>query len=124
RIIVKAFDQVDGNSERRRLGVYRLGYQILNSDGSPQTDVRWTITFDRLPPPEAVRLVYADGSRSGATGETIFRYIVTNFVSGDEYREDFLDTAVLNGGNYTLRVNAADYFGNIASKDIAIEVIK
>ncbi len=34
RIVVKAYDQVDGNSDRRRLGVYKVGYQILRDDGS------------------------------------------------------------------------------------------
>ncbi|MEQ1643168.1 MAG: hypothetical protein ABL959_06965, partial [Pyrinomonadaceae bacterium] len=32
RIVVRAYDQMDGNSERRRLGVYKLGYQILKND--------------------------------------------------------------------------------------------
>ncbi|HEX6278558.1 MAG TPA: hypothetical protein VFZ49_00965, partial [Pyrinomonadaceae bacterium] len=78
RIVVRAFDRMDGNPERRRLGVYRVGYQLLNADSQPATDVDWTITFDRNPPSEAVKTVYAPGSKSGATGETIFNYIVTN----------------------------------------------
>lgn len=124
RIVVRAFDQVDGNAERRRLGVYKLGYQLLKSDGTPISDIDWTIVFDRLPPHEAVKFVYANGSKSGATGETIFDYVVTNFVSGDEFREGFLDTTTVENGVYTLRVFAADYFGNEAHKDLDIEVSK
>ncbi|MEO6656025.1 MAG: hypothetical protein ABIO36_08065, partial [Pyrinomonadaceae bacterium] len=124
RIVLRAFDQTDGNSERRRLGVYRLGYQLLKSNGSIVTDTNWTITFDRLPAHESIKLVYAAGSKSGATGETIFNYIVTNSVYDDDFHEGFLDAAALEKGIYTLRVFAADYFGNTSSKDVAIEVLK
>ena len=122
RIVVRAYDQADGNSERRRLGVYKVGYRILGSDG-PLTDIKWTITFDRMPPSDAVNLVYAAGSKSGATGETIFNYIATNYVNGDEFHEDFLDTASLENGMYTLRICAADYFGNTSFRDINFEVL-
>lgn len=123
RIIVQAFDRMDGNSDRRRLGIYRVGYQVLSS-GEPLSDVNWTITFDRMPPNEAVRTIYAVGSRSGATGGTNFKYIVTNRVNGDGFNEEFLDAGGLQNGQYTLRVFAADYFGNTASKDLNIEVVK
>ena len=124
RIVVRAYDQMDGNSERRRLGVYMLGYQLLKSDKTPLADPKWTISFDRMPSNNAVRLAYANGSHSGATGETIFNYIVTNFVSGGDNREDFLDPATIGSGQFILRVFAKDYFGNESSKDIDIEVLK
>lgn len=123
-IVVRAFDQTDGNSDRRRLGVDKLGYQVLKQDGSVAIDTTWSISFDRLGPPEAVPLVYANGSKSGATGETIFNYIVTNFVYGDDFHEDVFDTAGLEAGTHVLRVFAADYFGNTTSRDVTIEVLK
>ena len=82
----------------------------------------WNISFDRNPDPAAVRFAYAQGSKSGATGETIFKYIVTNKVSGNSFSEGFLDTSALGNGEFVLRAFAADYFGNIISKDISIEV--
>ncbi|MEO6049997.1 MAG: hypothetical protein ABIP78_01520 [Pyrinomonadaceae bacterium] len=124
RVVVKAFDQADGNSERRRLGIYRLGYQLLKIDASIVTDTKWTITVDRLPAHESIKLVYAPGSKSGATGETIFNYIVTNAVRDNEFHEDFLDAAAFEKGIYLLRVFATDYFGNTSSRDVAIEVLK
>ena len=125
RVVVRAYDRVDGNAERRRLGVYRLGYQIFRDDGTPLSpEIDWTIRFDRMPPHEAVRLVYAPGSRSGYTPDTVFNYIVTNRVNGDDFAESSLDPAALGGGKYTLRVFAADFFGNTASKDISIEVAR
>ncbi|HEY0458309.1 MAG TPA: hypothetical protein VGC97_04095 [Pyrinomonadaceae bacterium] len=124
RIVVKAYDRMDGNAERRRLGVFQVGYQIFRGGGIPVTEPLWTIRFDRLPEPEAVRLVYARGSKSGATGETIFNYIATNQVHGNVAEENFLDAAQLEKGNYILRVSAADYFGNTASKDISFEVFR
>ena len=119
RITVRAHDRMDGNPERRKLGVYRVGYQIL-----PAGEIDWTITFDRNPPQEAAKTVYAMGSQSGPTGETIFNYIVTNRLNSRGYGEGFLDAAQLPAGPHTIRVYAADFFGNQAFKDIQIEVRK
>ncbi len=121
RIVVRAYDRMDGNSERRKLGVHRVGYQLL-SNGSPLGDPVWPITFDRMPSNDAVRFAYAMGSQSGYTPNTFFDYLATNRVDGDSYGEGFLDTSMLASGSYTLRVFAADYFGNVSSKDV--EVIK
>jgi hypothetical protein len=82
--------------------------------------VQWTIRFDRTPSNDAVRTAYAEGSQSGYTGTTIFNYIVSNRVDGDTFREDFLDTSALAPGSYTLRVFAADYFGNVATRDVEV----
>ncbi len=124
RVVVAAYDRMDGNAERRRLGVYKIGYQISKADETPLSEINWTISFDRLPDADAVKTAYAAGSRSGATGETIFNYIATNRVSGDEFREDFLDASRLENGDYTLRVFAADFFGNQTARDIKFSVLK
>ena len=97
---------------------------MLRPDGAAAIDTKWTIVFDRLGPPESVGLVYANGSKSGPTGETIFNYIVSNFVHGDEFREDYFDPASVGAGIYKLRVFAADHSGNTTSRDVAIEVLK
>ena len=96
----------------------------MNADGSQRTDLDWTITFDRNPPSEAVKTVYARGSRSGYTDETAFNYIATNRLGPASFGEDFIDAGKLEPGNYTIRVFAADFFGNQAFKDIQIEVIR
>jgi sugar lactone lactonase YvrE len=124
RVVMRAFDQVDGNAGRRRLGLYQAGYQLLRPDLTPVSDIRWNIRFDRLPPSDAVEFVYAEGSRSGATGETIFNYVVTNHVGGDEYSEGWLNTDAIDAGNYVLRVFAGDYFGNNSYLDTQVEVKK
>ncbi|MEZ5344603.1 MAG: hypothetical protein R2681_03510 [Pyrinomonadaceae bacterium] len=121
RIVVEAFDQMDGNADRRKLGIYRLGYQILAEDESmlPEYEkTRWTIRLLTLPDPDTVKLVFARGSKSGATGETIFRYIVTNEVDGRKAHESFFDAGKLETGKYIVRAFAADFFGNVTSKDI------
>ena len=118
RIVVRAFDRMDGNSSRRKLGVYRFGYQILSADKTPVQDINWTISFERMPDERAVRFVYAPGSQSGYTPETVFNYIVSNEVGGDNFKENFLDASTLEKGGYILRVFAADFFGNTTSKDI------
>jgi sugar lactone lactonase YvrE len=122
RVVVRAFDRMDGNPERRRLGLYRLGYTVTKKPAEAGTQNFWTITFDKMPPNDAVRFVYAQDSHSGATGETIFNYIVTNRLDGKRYGEGFIDPATLSPGQYTIRVSAEDFFGNTATKDISIEV--
>lgn len=124
RIVVKAFDQVDGNNARRRLGLYRVWYQMLRGDVPVSAGPAAEIKFDRTPPNEIVRFVYANDSHSGATGETVFNYIATNSVEADNYREGFLDPSQFENGTYILRVAAADYFGNTTTRDLSIEVIK
>ena len=113
-----------GFTERRKLGVYRLGYRVFRESGASVGDVNWSIVFDRMPANDLAKFVYAAGSHSGATGETIFNYIVTNRLAGEVSAEGFFDTANLSAGNYSVRVFAGDYFGNISTKDIPIEVIK
>ncbi|MCY7345408.1 MAG: hypothetical protein LH614_04235 [Pyrinomonadaceae bacterium] len=124
RVVVSAYDRMDGNAERRRLGVYKIGYQILQADKTPLSEINWMLIFDRLPDAEAVKFVYATGSKSGATGETIFNYIASNRVNGDEFREDFFDASKLENGDYTLRVFANDFFGNQTAREIEISVLK
>jgi sugar lactone lactonase YvrE len=124
RVVLRAFDQADGNAANRRLGVFKVGYQILRTDGSTIGETKWTLIFGRMPSTKAVKFAYGPGSHSGATGETIFNYVATNSVDGDEFHEGYLDAAGLEAGNYILRGFAADYFGNAAQRDIQFEVIK
>lgn len=124
RIVLRGFDQMNGNESRRKLGIHKLGYQVLREDETPVGDKKWTISFDRTPDENAVPFVYATGSKSGYSPETIFNYIVTNEVNGDTFREDFFEASALENGNYILRVFAADFFGNSASEDIKFEVKK
>ncbi len=128
RIIVRCYDQVDGNPRYRRLGAYRLGYQLLNADGTPVQrfeQPRYNIVFERLPVDQrAVPLVYAGGSQSGYEGQTIFSYIVTNIARDGEAREDFLDTSKWASGDYILRVIVEDYFGNQTRRDLPVAVVR
>jgi len=122
RVVMQAYDQVDGNIARRKLGLYQAGYQLLRSDRTPLSDIEWNIRFDRTPRGGAVPFVYAKGSKSGATGDTIFDYIVTNHVEGDDYSEGAFDTTTLEPGSYVVRVWAGDYFGNNSYVDTPVEV--
>jgi hypothetical protein len=126
RIVVRAYDQMDGNAARRRLGLYRLGYQILKPDGQPATgfeEPQMNISFESLPDdPLTARVAYATGSQSGYTGQTIFAYVVTNRVRDREAIEDYWHASALPSGNYIVRVFAEDFFGNRATRDIAVLV--
>lgn len=126
RVIVRAYDELDGAPKRRRLGVYRLGYQLLRADGSPAPGFeqpRYNLVFDRLPADhDLIKLVYAEGSQSGYGGRTVFAYIVTNVAQGGMAREEFLDVSQMASGDYTLRVFAEDFFGNQDRRDTPIIV--
>lgn len=127
RIVVRAYDQMDGNAKRRKLGLYRLGYQILNGDGVGAQGFEqplMTISFETLPLNRInAAVVYAEGSRAGATGETIFAYIVTNIVRDYRAEEGFWQSALLPAGDYTVRVLAEDFFGNRTTRDIPVHVV-
>jgi len=123
RIVVDAFDRADLNSERRRLGLYRLGYQLLNGDGTPVpgfAEPRITMVFDRMPSdPEAVKIAYADESGITVYGSktTRFLYEITNSVREGQALAGIWDTSELPKGDHILRILAADYSGNEAQKD-------
>jgi sugar lactone lactonase YvrE len=129
RIVVDAFDRVDGDSKRRRLGAYRLGYQVLNTNKTPVAGFEaplTTIQFDGMPEVQgAPQLTYAPGSGITVYGtrRTRFRYIVTNRVNRTAAAEDAWDTSQLTPGPYTLRVFAWDAAGNQASADLPVLVM-
>ena len=121
RVVVRAYDQMDGNPERRRLGIYRAGWGLRNHSPAVHA-VMGEWKFDRLPPAETVSMFYAPGSRSGAQGITVFDYIVSNSFNGESATEEFLDPKSLENGTYTLSVQVADYSGNISTKEVTFEV--
>ena len=116
-LVVDAWDQVDGNLPRRRLGLYSLGVQWLRADGTPVAGFeqpRTAIEFARLPGDERVKDFYADNSGITVQGssETHFRYRVGQ-AEGD---------APLPPGDYTLRVVAKDFSGNEATRGRDVSV--
>jgi len=127
-LVVDAWDQVDGNLPRRRLGLYSLGYRWLHADGTPLAGFeqpRTAIEFARLPGDEVVKDYYAD--RSGITvqgsSETHFRYRVGR-AAGDAGGPPPFSTAALAPGDYVLRVVAKDFSGNeaTAGRDVPVRV--
>jgi hypothetical protein len=130
RIVVDAFDRTNFNSDRRRLGLYILGYQVLKADGAPAPgfdEPRITQIYDRLPPDrESTKVAYADQSGITVYGSetTKFLYEVTNWVRDGRANRDVLDTAKFPPGDYVLRIIARDFNGNEAqeSRDLLLTV--
>ena len=130
RIVVDAYDRTNLNPERRRLGLYKLGYQLLNVDGSPAQgfeEPRITILFNRLPPDDAAtKIAYAEESGITVYGsaKTRFLYEITNTVKDGRAAPGTWDTSQLPKGDYVLRIIAADYSGNEAQqgRDVKITV--
>ncbi len=127
-IVVDAYDRVDGNDTRRKLGVYALGYQVLRADGTPAPgfdEPRMTIEFDRLPADrDAGPLIYAEGSGITVYGSrtTRFRYIVTNGLKEGRLSQGYWDTTQLPAGDYRVRVIARDWSGNETNQEVAVRV--
>jgi hypothetical protein len=127
-LVVDAWDQVDGNLPRRRLGVYSLGFQWLRPDGTPVAGFeqpRTAVEFGRLPGDEFVKDVYADNSGITVQGssETHFRFRVGR-APGQAGAQAPFSTAALAPGDYTLRVVAKDFSGNEAlrGRDLAVRI--
>ena len=130
RIVVDAFDRNDLNPDRRRLGLYKLGYQVLMPDGTPAPgfeEPRINILFNRLPGDAgATKLAYAAESGITVYGSktTRFLYEVTNTVRDGRAASGVWDTGQLPKGDYVLRIIAADYSGNESQerRDVLVTV--
>jgi len=130
RIVVNALDRTNMNGSRRRLGLYKLGFQVLKPDGTPATGFeqpRINILFNRLPGDrEATKVAYAAESGITVYGSetTRFLYEVTNTVRDGHAATGVWDTTQLPKGDYVLRIIAADYSGNEAQegRDVLITV--
>jgi sugar lactone lactonase YvrE len=129
-IVVDAWDRVDGNQPRRRLGLYELGYQILNRDGMPASGFeapRQTIRFDRMSSQADARLIYAPGSGIPVYGRrsTRFLYAVTSTLQGGSTAQGAWDTEHLPPGDYIIRIVARDIRGNeaIANRDLPVTIV-
>jgi hypothetical protein len=129
-IVVDAYDQVDGNLARRRLGLYKLGYQLLRLDGSVVPGYERpliTQVYDRLPRnPDAVKAVYAPSSGITVYGSksTQFAYALDSRLQDGEVRTGSWKVGALEPGEYILRVYAADYAGQVAleGRDLALVI--
>lgn len=119
-IVAEAWDQVDGNAERRRLGLYKAGFQILHADGSPVPGFetpRVALEFDHLPEaPDAARIIYAPASGDTVHSDqrTRFLYVVTNKVRHGRAERGGWDPKDLAPGTYIIRIYAADHARNVA----------
>lgn len=128
QIVVEAWDQVDGNLPRRRLGLHTLGWQLLDANGVPMPGFetpRFTIDFDRMPSHrEAVRVAYAADSGITVHGasRTRFCYAVNNTVRDGRLEPALWDPATLAAGDYVLRAVVRDASGNSATRDLPLRL--
>jgi len=128
QIVVEAWDQVDGNEARRRLGLQSLSYQLLKADGQPAPGFeqpRSGIDFSRLPfSDDAARIAYAEGSGITVHGskQTRFLYQVANTVKDGAAVEGHWLPGELAAGDYTLRIFARDHAGNLARQGTELDL--
>lgn len=131
QVVVDAWDQVDGNLPRRRLGLHRVGYQVLRADGRPVPGFEqpaMQLDFSRMPAdPGAVKLAYAADSGITVHGaaRTRFLYVASNRVRGDEAAVDAWQPGALPPGDYIVRAHGEDAAGNRAtgSTDLPVRIL-
>jgi sugar lactone lactonase YvrE len=129
-IVVDAYDQMDANLARRRLGLYKLGYQLLDASGKPVPGFEQpliTQVYNRLPRNrDAVKLVYAPQSGITVYGSktTRFAYAITNTLLDGQAAAGSWKVDSLAPGDYVLRIYAADFAGRTAKagQDLALTI--
>lgn len=128
-IVVEAWDHVDDNLPRRKLGLYALGYQLLGEDGKPVAGFeapKMNLIFDRLPTDDvAPRIIYAadSGETVHGSARTRFLYMVTNVLHNGVASEGHWDVSGLAPGKYTLRIVAEDRAGNRAKRNADVPIV-
>lgn len=131
QIVVEAWDQVDNNLPRRRLGAYQVGYQILDAAGTPLAGYeqpRFNIVFNRMPREDSATVVaYAPDSGITVHGSAVtrFRYLVTNTVRDGLVETGRWQPEALPAGDYIIRGSARDYSGNeaIGERELKVTVL-
>ncbi len=129
QLVVEAWDQVDGNLPRRRLGLYALGYQILDAAGRALPGYerpRMNIEFNHMPPQaDAVKVAYAEDSGITVHGSAVtrFRYVLTNTVRDGRLASGALQAEELPPGEYVIRITAKDYSGNEAGERRELRIV-
>jgi sugar lactone lactonase YvrE len=129
-IVAEAWDQVDGNAGRRRLGLYKAGFQILKADGTPVRGFerpRITLEFDRMPlASDAAKIVYAPASDDTVHSDqrTRMLYVVSNWARHGRTEKAGWNPADLPPGQYVIRILAADRMGNVAmsGRDLPVAI--
>ncbi|TDK23747.1 gluconolaconase [Luteimonas aestuarii] len=131
QVVVDAWDQVDGNLPRRRLGLHRVGYQVLRADGTPVPGFEtpaMNLDFSRMPAHRgAVKVAYAANSGITVHGaaRTRFLYVASNIVRADEMAVAHWQPAQLPPGDYVIRAHAEDASGNraIGVRDLPVRLV-
>lgn len=131
QIVVEAWDQVDRNLPRRRLGLYQVGYQVLDAAGQPlqgYEQPRFNIVFNRMPRERSATLVaYAPDSGITVHGSAVtrFRYLVSNTVRDGLVETGRWSPDALPAGDYIIRASARDYSGNeaVGPRDLNVTVV-
>jgi len=128
-IVVNAYDQVNGNLARRKLGLYKLGWQLLRADGTPLPgfeQVQMTQVYDQLPRnQDAVKLMYAPTSGITVYGSqsTQFDYALNNRLRDGEVEPGTWNVGALDPGEYIVRIHAADFNGQVAQDGRDLRVV-
>jgi len=131
QIVVEAWDQVDRNLPRRRLGLYQVGYQVLDAQGQPlpgYEQPRFNLVFNRMPRERSATVVaYAPDSGITVHGSAVtrFRYLVSNTVRDGRVETGRWQPDALAPGAYILRASARDYSGNeaVGPRDLKITLL-
>src|SRR5690606_38561845 len=114
-----------------RLGLHRVGYQVLHADGRPEPGFEApavNLDFWRMPPhPDAVKLAYAadSGITVHGTSGTPCLYGASDRGRGGEAADDSWQPGGVPAGDYIGRAHGEDAAGNAArgATDLPVRVV-
>jgi len=115
-IVSRAWDHTDDGPLGGNNGIYKIGYEILDSLGNTVAGPVFPFIFDEIPGSDAyIRNVYASGSNTGT-----YYYTVTNQLTTDSY----LNVTYWEPGSYTARVMTWDHYLNGDTLEQVFEVME
>ncbi len=96
-------------------GIYKIGYDILNSNREVVHGPVYPFKFDVIPSSDSyMKNVYFTGSNNQT-----HIYIITNKVEQDNY----LDVTHWSAGDYSARIFAYDSYSNVDTTEVSFEVL-
>ncbi len=110
-IRVNAKDSMSNNGSSK-VGVYEIGYKIVNASGTTVADYQGKIHFDTIKDYK-VDLIYD----TNLSKNDNYEYWVTNSPTANEYwnTTETISGIIIPNGNYTIEVIAEDTMGNPAT---------
>jgi len=113
-IVCKSTDRTDNGPISDNNGIYKIGYEILNSSGESIYGPHLPFQFDGIPSSDSyITNVFFPGSSTST-----YIYIASNNL----YTNNYLNVTGWDAGDYTARIYVFDQYLNSDTTDVSFEV--